>query len=102
MLHRLRVTSRAILRVMRRQGLGWSGFVLIAGLCWTGAARADIAPRPERPKDWDEHPAPTPDVPFEDALARRLLPWVALGISALTAAAAARRVRILASAERGR
>jgi len=84
--------------VMRRRSLGFGGLVLIAGLCWAGVARADVLPDPERPKDWNEHPAPTPDVPLES----RLLPWVALGMAGLTAAAAARRARVLAGAERAR
>jgi len=36
--------------------------------------RADVAPIPERPVDWDEHPSPMPQEPPDDALARRLVP----------------------------
>jgi hypothetical protein len=87
---------------MRKRHFGWGTLVLIAGLCWVGVAQADILPEPERPKDWDEHPAPTPDVPLEDAFARRILPWLALGMAAFAAAATARRARGLPNAERGR
>ncbi|MDC3958817.1 hypothetical protein [Polyangium jinanense] len=85
---------------MRRRTLGVCGLVLLTALFWAGAARADILPEPERPTDWDEHPAPTPEVPLEDALARRLLPLLALGMAGGTALVAAQRGRALARAGR--
>ncbi|HMY16310.1 MAG TPA: hypothetical protein PKA58_08255 [Polyangium sp.] len=55
--------------------------------------RADVAPIPERPVDWDEHPSPMPQEPPDDALARRLVPLAALGLSALTLLWSAKRSR---------
>ena len=94
-------TVPGIVRDMRHRRFGWSGLLLIAGFCWASAARADILPEPSRPTDWDEHPAPTPDVPLEDALVRRLLPLLALGMAGGTAVAAMQRARTLASVRRG-
>ena len=76
--------------------------MLSAGLCWMGPARADVAPDPQRPKDWDEHPAPTPEVPLDESFARRLLPFLALGMAGCTAAAAAARARVSFRAGRAR
>lgn len=65
--------------------LGFGGLALCASLSWMGLVRADIAPMPEkppppeRPKDWDEHPAPMPEVPLEDTLARRIGALLVLG-----------------------
>ncbi|TKD00911.1 hypothetical protein [Polyangium fumosum] len=86
---------------MKRRGLGWSALVLFTWFSWVDAARADILPEPSRPKDWDEHPAPTPDVPLEDALARRLLPLLAIGMAGGSALVALKRARIHVSARRG-
>ncbi|MDI3291384.1 hypothetical protein [Polyangium sp. 15x6] len=85
---------------MRRRSLGGCGLVLLAALFWAGAARADVLPEPGRPGHWDEHPAPTPEVPLEETLARRLLPLLALGMAGCTALAAARRGRVLSRAGR--
>lgn len=85
---------------MKYRPLGWSAALLFLAVFWVGPARADVLPEPERPSDWDEHPAPTPEVPLDDALARRLLPLLALGMAGCTAAAALRRARALRSVRR--
>ena len=81
---------------MQRWSLGVCGFVVLTAWFWAGAARADVLPAPERPADWDEHPAPTPEVPLEETLARRLLPLLALGMAGGTALAATQRRRAFA------
>ena len=85
---------------MRRRFLGVCGLVLLTAWFWAGAARADVLPDPARPADWDEHPAPTPEVPLEETLARRLSPLLALGMAGGTALAATQRRRAFARAGR--
>lgn len=71
----------------------WLVCVWILFTTFAANVRADIAPEPERPVDWDEHPSPMPQEPPEEALARRLAPLVALGLSGLTLAFMAKRAR---------
>lgn len=69
---------------------------LIAVLVWAAwmtPARADVAPDPQRPIDWNERPLPQPDPPPEKELVYvPLLCAGALLLAGYLAAKASRRV----------
>ncbi len=57
---------------------------------WAPDARADVAPSPQRPDDWDREAPPMPEPPPEKELERALL-LMGLGLGALAAASLASR-----------
>lgn len=76
-----------------RRFWGVYGLALCASVSWAGVAQADVAPPPERPKDWNEYPEPMPEVPDEKPLERHLVPLFALGLAGCTFVITARRKR---------
>ncbi len=78
-----------------RRTLGYCGLALCAIVSFLGVARADVAPNPERPKDWNEYPEPMPEVPDDKPLERRLVPLLALGLAGCTLVVTVRRKRTI-------
>lgn len=67
--------------------------LLVLLAAWSPSARADIPPSPQRPADWDEHPAPLPAPPPEKDLAARVVLLAAVLSLAGGAAVLTRRWR---------
>jgi hypothetical protein len=72
-------------------------------MAWALPAKADVLPEPQRPTDWDEHPAPLPNPPPEKELTQRiLLLAIPLSLAGAGLAAARWRARSLGRMEQGR
>jgi hypothetical protein len=91
----LRGRLPCIMPAMRARLAGILCFsILLASVGWTRSAWADIPPSPERPRDWNEYPAPLPQPPPEkEELAYRVMAAVAFALVAGAGLEALRRKR---------